>query len=89
MAKTPRPQQQQPRQQVQPGTPQQQTAATPAVASAPQPHPAPMIARDAGVSPVMQGSLPPGASGADVYSRQFYGGNNLPKRRFLPVTLVP
>ena len=38
-----------------------------------------------GVSPLMVSSLPPMASGADVYSRQFYRGNKLPYRRYLPL----
>ena len=54
-----------------------------------QPHPAPSTPTDSGVSPIMQGSLPPIAAGGDSYTRQFYGGANLPKRRFLPVGLVP
>lgn len=62
---------------------------TPATIATPQPHRAPTIATDSGVSPLMQGSLPPMASGSDVYARQFYGGAPLPKRRFLPVGLVP
>lgn len=55
----------------------------------PQSYPAPMTQSDSGVSPLMQGSLPPMASGSDNYDRQFYGGAPLPKRRFLPVGLVP
>jgi hypothetical protein len=58
-------------------------------ASLPAQHPAPTMPTDSGVSSIMQGSLPPAASGADVYTRQFYGGAPLPKRRFLPVGLVP
>jgi hypothetical protein len=37
-------------------------------------------------SAFMQGSLPPQASGADVYVRQFYRGGPR-QRRFMPVTL--
>jgi hypothetical protein len=40
-----------------------------------------------GVHPLMISSLPPIASGADVYSRQFYRGGRLPLRRYLPVTV--
>lgn len=40
------------------------------------------------VSPFMQGSLPPQASGADVYTRQFYRRTGGPRqRRFMPVTV--
>lgn len=38
-----------------------------------------------GVSALMQGSLPPMASGADVYVRQFYSNAAVPRRRFLPI----
>jgi hypothetical protein len=38
-----------------------------------------------GVSELMLTSLPPMMSGADVYVRQFYRGNRLPYRRFLPL----
>ena len=67
------------------------TEATPGISTValPAPHPAPLLPVDSGVSPMMGGSLPPAASGADVYTRQFYGGAPLPKRRFLPVGLVP
>jgi len=64
-------------------TPQTMTA------QLPQSFPAPMTQSDSGVSPLMQGSLPPMASGSDNYDRQFYGGAPLPKRRFLPIGLVP
>lgn len=37
-----------------------------------------------GVSQLMLSSLPPMASGADVYMRQFYG-SGLPSRRYLPL----
>ena len=61
----------------------------PALVTAPTVQPAPTTSSDSGVSPIMQSSLPPMAAGSDSYSRQFYGGNNLPKRRFLPIGLVP
>ncbi len=54
---------------------------TPAPAAMPTPG-------DLGISPLMQSSLPPVASGADVYVRQFYGGANLPRRRFLPLGIA-
>ena len=39
-----------------------------------------------GVSDIMLSSLPPMASGADVYMRQFYrAGSTLPSRRYLPL----
>ena len=38
-----------------------------------------------GVSELMLTSLPPMMSGADVYARQFYRGNQLPYRRYLPL----
>lgn len=38
-----------------------------------------------GVSELMLTSLPPMMSGADVYVRQFYRGNQLPFRRYLPL----
>ena len=41
-----------------------------------------------GVHPLMIASLPSMASGADVYSRQFYRGSRVPFRRYLPVTGV-
>jgi hypothetical protein len=40
-----------------------------------------------GVHPLMISSLPAIASGADVYSRQFYRGPQIPFRRYLPVSL--
>jgi len=40
-----------------------------------------------GVHPLMIGSLPSMASGADVYSRQFYRGHQVPFRRYLPITV--
>jgi hypothetical protein len=39
-----------------------------------------------GVAPLMIASLPPIASGADVYARQFYRGSRVPFRRYLPIT---
>lgn len=39
----------------------------------------------AGVNPLMISSLPPMASGADVYMRQFYRNPKLPQRRYLPI----
>jgi hypothetical protein len=38
-----------------------------------------------GVGTFMLSSLPPMASGADVYARQFYRGTKVPFRRYLPV----
>jgi hypothetical protein len=38
-----------------------------------------------GVGMFMLSSLPPMASGADVYARQFYRGSRVPFRRYLPV----
>jgi len=38
-----------------------------------------------GVGSMMISSLPPIASGADVYMRQFYRGSQLPYRRYLPL----
>jgi hypothetical protein len=38
-----------------------------------------------GVDDFMLSSLPPMASGADVYARQFYRGSRVPFRRYLPV----
>jgi hypothetical protein len=38
-----------------------------------------------GVAPLMISSLPPIASGADVYARQFYRTGRLPYRRYLPI----
>ena len=38
-----------------------------------------------GVDVQMFSSLPPMASGADVYMRQFYRGTKLPLRRYLPL----
>ena len=75
----------------QPMTPPQSVSATPGTSIQPiaQPAPAPTLPWDMGVSPMMQGSLPPIAAGGDSYTRQFYGGSNLPKRRFLPVGLIP
>jgi hypothetical protein len=32
-------------------------------------------------------ALPPMASGADVYARQFYRGSRVPYRRYLPISL--
>ena len=58
------------------------------VHGAPVPTPTPPLpgtVEDIGVSPLMISSLPPMASGADVYARQFYRGNKIPWRRFLPI----
>lgn len=53
---------------------------------APQPVNAPSPRDDFGVSELMISSLPPMASGADVYMRQFYRpGSSLPSRRYLPL----
>jgi hypothetical protein len=41
-----------------------------------------------GINPLMVSSLPPMASGADVYARQFYRGSRVPYRRYLPVSIV-
>lgn len=38
-----------------------------------------------GVASNMVSSLPPIASGADVYARQFYRGSRVPFRRYLPI----
>lgn len=38
-----------------------------------------------GVTPIMIGSLPPMASGNDVYMRQFYRSLRVPFRRYLPI----
>jgi hypothetical protein len=38
-----------------------------------------------GVDELMISALPPIASGADVYLRQFYRGSQLPQRRYLPL----
>ncbi len=80
-----------PRTSTQTMTPPQTVSATPGTSIQPiaQPAPAPTLPWDMGVSPIMQGSLPPIAAGGDNYTRQFYGGSNLPKRRFLPVGLIP
>jgi hypothetical protein len=56
-----------------------------AAVAAPTPPAMPSVS----VSPKMQGSLPPAASGSDGYARQFYGGTPGRSRRFLPVGLVP
>ena len=48
----------------------------------------PMESATGSVSALMDSSLPPMASGADGYVRQFYRtGQGLPQRRFFPVTL--
>lgn len=53
---------------------------------APPATPTPPIERIAdGVAPNMISSLPPMASGADVYARQFYRGSRVPFRRYLPI----
>jgi hypothetical protein len=70
-------------------SPQQTVPAMPATGTIDAPHPAPYPNPYSGVSPMMQGSLPPAASGSDVYSRQFYNGGAGRVRRFLPVSLVP
>lgn len=54
------------------------------IQSTPQMPPEPQIF---GIHPMMATSLPPLASGADMYARQFYGGPDLRRRRYLPVTL--
>jgi hypothetical protein len=72
-----------------PATPAPQQPQQVQTVSPTPPRPAPMMPIDSGVSTIMQNSLPPIASGSDVYTRQFYGGAPLPKRRFLPVGLVP
>ena len=38
-----------------------------------------------GVDCTMFSSLPPMASGADIYARQFYRSSKVPFRRYLPV----
>ena len=38
-----------------------------------------------GVDRLMLTSLPPMASGADIYMRQFYRSSRLPLRRYLPL----
>jgi len=54
----------------------------------PAAHPVPPIERiDDGVGSTMIASLPSLASGADVYSRQFYRGSKVPYRRYLPISL--
>lgn len=40
-----------------------------------------------GVAPLMLASLPPLASGGDLYMRQFYRSNKVPWRRYLPINL--
>ena len=53
--------------------------------AAPANIPAPMPVTGS-VSTLMDSSLPPVASGADQYTRQFYqAGRGLPQRRFFPV----
>ena len=51
----------------------------------PQPVASPPVNADIplGVDPLMISSLPPMASGADVYMRQFYRDPRLPARRYL------
>lgn len=61
----------------------------------PEPHPVPVVPiRPAppieigivhGVGSTMISSLPPMASGADVYARQYYRGSQVPYRRYLPL----
>ena len=51
-----------------------------------EPHPAPPEENKVvGVDHLMLTSLPPIASGADIYMRQFYRNNRLPFRRYLPL----
>lgn len=52
-----------------------------------QPAPQMPTPQTGGIHPMMTTSLPPLASGADVYYRQFYGGPDLRRRRYLPVSL--
>jgi len=53
----------------------------------PQPAPPPIEHISVGVAPTMISSLPPIASGADVYARQFYRGSRVPYRRYLPIVM--
>lgn len=62
--------------------------AAPVMQAVALPTPVAVLPNYLGVSPLMQSSLPPMASGADAYVRQF-NGSHLAKRRFLPVGLVP
>ncbi len=70
--------------QSQPDAEEQMQSQGPIVQSQPS---LPVQMPDYGRSTLMTGSLPPIASGADVYARQFYGGNGYRRRRFLPVNL--
>ena len=67
--------------------PKQQPAGRPvATPQAPVVHLPPIEAGTlTGVEPLMIASLPSLASGADVYSRQFYRGHQVPFRRYLPI----
>lgn len=61
-----------------------------AVQAVPQPQPVtpqlpPIEEQRMGVAANMISSLPPIASGADVYIRQFYRGSKVPFRRYLPI----
>lgn len=52
------------------------------------PRPMPPIERLTGMHGIdvtMISSLPPMASGADVYARQYYRGSQVPFRRYLPL----
>ena len=60
-------------------------AAAQAQATAYQPPTATLPVEQGGVAPNMISSLPPIASGADVYARQFYRGSKVPYRRYLPL----
>jgi hypothetical protein len=53
----------------------------------PPPTPPIEIVGTHGVGPLMLTALPPMASGADVYARQFYRGSRVPYRRYLPISL--
>jgi hypothetical protein len=64
-------------------TQEPQTAAAPAIQATPTP-PLRVVGLQ-GVGATMISSLPSIASGADVYSRQFYRPPRLPYRRYLPV----
>jgi hypothetical protein len=59
-------------------------AMPPAPARPPAPPPIEIVGLQ-GVAPAMIASLPDMASGADVYSRQFYRAGRVPFRRYLPV----
>lgn len=63
-----------------------QEAAVQAVSQQPAPPAMPPVEEQRmGVAANMISSLPPIASGADVYIRQFYRGSKVPFRRYLPI----